>query len=71
MRFSIVNRIRDMGQDFTCSIDDIDEFVNACIGFLRNQIKENPELHLVNDIFELESARQDAILSKFCLTIQP
>ena len=69
MNFSIIRQIRDMGQDFDVAIEDIDSFVNDCIAFLRRE--QTPELNFADDIFELESARQDAILSKYCLTVQP
>jgi hypothetical protein len=71
MNYSIARRIRDMGQDSAVSIHDIDEFVDDCIAFLRREQDTSPELNFSEEIFELESARQDAILSKYCLTIQP
>lgn len=71
MSFSTIRRIRDMGQDFAVTLQEIDEFVDECIAFLRREQMTSPDLNFSEDIFELESARQDAILSKYCLTVQP
>ena len=65
----IVTRILDMGQDALVTINQIDEFVDECINFLtRDQSSGN---NFASDIFELEQARQDALVSKYSLTIQP
>ena len=71
MTYRTVRQIRDMGQDPMASISEIDTFVDECIAFLRREQAASPELNFAEDIFELESARQDAILSKYCLTVQP
>jgi hypothetical protein len=71
MRTSIVNLIRDMGQDDTVTIRQIDDFVDECIHFLEQQQATTKNANYSNDIFELESARQNALVSKFSLTVQP
>lgn len=71
MRTSIVSLIRDMGQDESVSINQIDDFVDECIKFLEQQQATTKNANYSHDIFELESARQDALVSKFSLTIQP
>jgi hypothetical protein len=60
-----------MGQDETVTIKMIDDFVDECIAFLERQQVETQNSNYANDIFELESARQDALVSKFSLTVQP
>lgn len=71
LRTSITTLIRDMGQDETVTIKMIDDFVDECIAFLERQQVETQNSNYANDIFELESARQDALVSKFSLTVQP
>ncbi len=71
LRTSITTLIRDMGQDETVSVKQIDDFVNECINFLERQQANTQDANYMNDIFELESARQDALVSKYSLTIQP
>ncbi len=71
MRTSIVSLIRDMGQDETVTIRQIDDFVDECINFLEQQQATTKNANYSNDIFELESARQNALVSKFSLTVQP
>jgi hypothetical protein len=64
-------RIRDMGYDPQVSIEEIDEFVDACIAFLRRTQEADPEMTLDDEMFDLEDARQKALLNKYCLTVQP
>lgn len=71
LRTGITTLIRDMGQDETVSVKQIDDFVDECIAFLERQQAETKDANYANDIFELESARQDAMVSKFSLTVQP
>jgi len=60
-----------MGYDLDISIEEIDEFVDECIGFLRRTQKADPEMNFEDEIFDLEDARQKALLNKYCLTVQP
>lgn len=71
LRSGITTLIRDMGQDSSVTIKQIDDFVDECIEFLKKQQEETLDANYMNDIFELESARQDALVSKFSLTVQP
>jgi hypothetical protein len=71
MKSKTTNKIRDMGYDLDVSIDEIDEFVDECIGFLRRTQKADPEMNFEDEIFDLEDARQKALLNKYCLTVQP
>ena len=71
MSIRIVSRIKDMGQDFQVSIEQIDEFVDACINFLIREQADCQGTNFSSDIFDIEQARQDALVSKFSLTIQP
>ncbi len=70
MSTKIVSRIKDMGQDALVSINQIDEFVDDCINFLTREQITTKGCNFCNDIFELEQARQDALVSKYSLTIQ-
>jgi len=71
MKSKTTNKIRDMGYDLDISIEEIDEFVDECIGFLRRTQKADPEMNFEDEIFDLEDARQKALLNKYCLTVQP
>lgn len=66
----IVTMIQDMGRDLTVSIPQIDSFVDDCIYFLKQQQLITVGANYSNDIFEVESARQDALVSKFSMTVQ-
>jgi len=70
MPLRIVSRILDMGQDALVSIQQIDEFVDECINFLTRE-QQDSDVNFCDDIFALEQARQDALVSKFSITIQP
>lgn len=71
MPLRIVSRIKDMGQDTYVTIQQIDEFVDECISFLTREQLTSEGANFASDIFELEQARQDALVSKYSLTIQP
>jgi hypothetical protein len=71
MPLKIVTRIKDMGQDAYVSIQQIDEFVDECISFLTREQLVTEGISFASDIFDLEQARQDALVSKYSLTIQP
>lgn len=70
MPLRIVTRILDMGQDALVSIKQIDDFVDECISFLTREQRDS-NINFASDIFELEQARQDALVSKYSLTVQP
>jgi hypothetical protein len=71
MKSKTINKIRDMGYDKDVSIEELDEFVDECIAFLRRTQEADPEMDFDEEIFNLEDARQKALLNKFCLTVQP
>jgi len=71
MKSKTTSKIRDMGYDLDITIEEIDEFVDECIGFLRRTQKADPEMNFEDEIFDLEDARQKALLNKYCLTVQP
>ena len=60
-----------MGQDAYVTIQQIDEFVDECISFLTREQLASEGINFASDIFDLEQARQDALVSKYSLTIQP
>jgi hypothetical protein len=71
MKSKTISKIRDMGYDLSVSIEEIDDFVDACISFLRRTQEADPEMDFDEEIFNLEDARQKALLNKYCLTVQP
>jgi hypothetical protein len=71
MQTKIVDRIKDMGYDPNATIEDIDQFVDECIAFLTREQEDSPDFCFKSDIFELENARQQALMIKFSLTVQP
>lgn len=71
MKSNIIQRIREMGYDRSVSVKELDEFVDDCIAFLKGEQRMSPEMDFSDDIFNLEDARQKALLNKFCLTVQP
>jgi hypothetical protein len=68
MQHKILDRIRDMAYDQSVTFEDIDQFVDECIEFLMREA--TPELNFKSDIYELENARQNAILIKLSITPQ-
>ena len=68
MAITLTTKIKDMGQDASVTIEQIDEFVDECIKFLNEQ-SEGGEYY-AHDIFDLEHARQEAFVSKYSLTCQ-
>ena len=71
MPLKIVSRIKDMGQDAFVTIQQIDDFVDDCINFLTREQVNCHGVNFASDIFALEQARQDALVSKYSLTVQP
>jgi hypothetical protein len=71
MKYSIFEQIRNMGYDLLVSVEELDRFVDQQIAFLRRMQAEDDELDLRDEIFDLEDARQKALLNKYCLTVQP
>jgi hypothetical protein len=71
MKSKTTNKIRDMGYELDITIEEIDEFVDECIAFLRRTQEADPEMNFEDEIFDLEDARQKALLNKYCLTVQP
>lgn len=71
MQYSTISEIRDMGYDKNVSVAEIDSFVDSRIEFLRLIQAEDPSVNFDRDIFDLEDARQKALLNKYCLTVQP
>jgi hypothetical protein len=67
---NVLRSIRDLGYDFQASIADIDEYVDALIAKVHAQKGYSKKTKL-NVIFELEDARQKALLNKYCTTVQP
>lgn len=59
---SILDRIENMGKA-KVSMQEIDLLVDDCISFLKKQQDEDPQLDLSNDLFDLEEARQQAMVS--------
>lgn len=70
MSSDIISRIEELGRDATVSIAQLDEFVDSCIAFLKREQDVTPGLDLSNDIFELEAARQEALIVKYSRTVQ-
>lgn len=60
-----------MGYDKDVSVEEIDTFVDECIAFLRRVQEADPEMDFQAETFDLEDARQKALLNKYCLTVQP
>jgi hypothetical protein len=71
MKSKTISKIRDMGYDKHVSIKELDEFVDERIAFLRRTQDDDPEMDFDEEIFNLEDARQKALLNKYCLTVQP
>lgn len=69
MSSKIVDRILDMGYDPTVTVEEIDQFVDECIDFLIREA--TPEQNFKSDIYDLESARQKALVVKFSTSNQP
>lgn len=64
----ILYRIAEMGADPKVSVAEIDEYVDACINFLKSEF---PDTDLSDDIFEIEATRQEALITKYSRTGQP
>jgi len=61
----IIPRIIEMGANPDVSIEELDQFVDECISFLIREQENTPGLDLMNDIFDIEGARQDALVTKY------
>lgn len=61
----ILNRIEEMGNDPAVTVAQLDEFVDECLAFLRREQVITPD-----DVFQIEAARQDALINKFSRTVQ-
>ena len=68
MATTLTTKIKDMGRDSAVTIEQIDNFVDDCIKFLHEQSDESNSYD--HDIFDLEHARQEALILKYSLTCQ-
>lgn len=61
----VLNSIIQMGSDPQVTFEQIDALVDRYLAFLQLEQINSPEVNLINDIFDLEAARQQAFLMKF------